>query len=378
MRPALEHTYAAATPTPQTIASLGTNPVDIAAADLDGSGIDDLVVALEGGLLTGGGGLEVLADGGAAVLLAGSTGTSYTGLELGDADGDGDLALARGGTDTIHIYANDGTGALSFTLALPLTSSGLAATLCSGDLDADGDLDLAAVAPVLLPTPQDQLTLFLYSGSGSLTTGDYAAQTVATAGALAVDLACGDFENDSIDGFCGRLDLVVVNAGTEDVEAHLGFDATTGAGEALRHRLRRHRRHPANRRQRATRRRRFVRRNPQLGAARRARATALRQRHQHRDRGARLHATHRPAAAHDPRPHRCDRQSVARPRRAGGAARCGCLPAMGRLRPEWWSRQHAGLERRAAPADWHVKTPAAEPAVRRAPPPCAIDRCRYR
>ncbi|MFT4516321.1 MAG: hypothetical protein ACI89X_005145 [Planctomycetota bacterium] len=48
-----------------------------------------------------------------------------------------------------------------------------------------------------------------------------------TGGSFAVDLACGEFDGDSIPGYLARREIVVVHGGSRDAEVKYGLDADT-------------------------------------------------------------------------------------------------------------------------------------------------------
>ncbi|HEX2051684.1 MAG TPA: FG-GAP-like repeat-containing protein [Actinomycetota bacterium] len=132
----------------------GKGPHEVAVADLDGDGVDDVALANVAW------GDE---NGSVGVLLANGDGTfgAETRYETGpqprsvtagdlDADGDADLVAARYDSDTqktqVLPLLNDGTGAMTAAPAVELTiavSGGGSPRVAAGDLDGDGDADLA-------------------------------------------------------------------------------------------------------------------------------------------------------------------------------------------------------------------------------------------
>ncbi|MBK9385665.1 MAG: VCBS repeat-containing protein [Planctomycetes bacterium] len=215
--------------------SVGLRPSDVVCGDLDGNGTDDVVVARQGEPLSGGSGLAVALNGGAFAALAipGGHATQVVKLALGDLDDDGDLdlaAVAQGAPDQILLFAGDGAGALSFAGAISLSSSGLASGLCLGDLDGDGTNDLAVLLSTLFPTPTSSLEVHRYTGSGALDASDFTADTaLPTTGTLAHDVACGELDGDSYPGVLHRPELVVVHAGSGDVQAFYGYVSATSS-----------------------------------------------------------------------------------------------------------------------------------------------------
>lgn len=220
----------------------GAQPASIVAGDLNGADRDDMVVGRIGRPFVGGAGLALRIDNGAFAELAipGGYADKVVAMALCDLDGDGDndlAALAQGGPDQILLYAGDGVGGLVFADAITLPTSGLAKGLCCRDLDGDLEPDLAVLLPVLFPTPATDLRVYVYSGSGTLTAGDYAAGTdITTGGQFGVALACGEFDDDSIPGFLTLRDLAIVHAGSSDVLGGYGLDTgswTFGSTAAL-------------------------------------------------------------------------------------------------------------------------------------------------
>lgn len=236
-------TNVGSTPLAASTSSGGLRPTDVACGDLDAAdGRDDVVVAREGEFLSGGAGIAVSLNGGPFTDLAIPAGnaTKAVKLALGDLDGDGDqdlAAVAQGSPDQVLLFDGDGQGGLTFAGALDLPTSGLANGLCCADLDGDGNGDLAVGLTVLFPTPATSLRIYTYTGSGSLDAADYdGGVDVATGGTLAVDVACGELDGDTMPGYLWRRDVVVVHAGSGDAEALYGYDpnaAGFGSSAAL-------------------------------------------------------------------------------------------------------------------------------------------------
>ncbi|MBK9386970.1 MAG: VCBS repeat-containing protein [Planctomycetes bacterium] len=217
-----------ASPTVSSSSTGGLRASCIAAADLDGDPIDDLVLGRQGEPFAGGSGLCLARNGGSPIdlLIPSPHPSSIERVALGDLDGDGDndlAAVARGASDELLLFSGDGSGTLAFAGALALSSSGLASGLALGDFDRDGRLDLAVVQPVLFP-PSQTLRLYRRTSTGALSSALFAAPLdLAIGGSLSVDLATGELEDDSIDGFLSRIDFALADAGSSSVSVQHGF-----------------------------------------------------------------------------------------------------------------------------------------------------------
>ncbi len=165
---------------PKGILTVGTNPVAIAAGDLNGDGKVDLVIAN--------------GDGTIMVLLGSGTGTfapavayaagAPTGLVLADFNGDGklDVAISNGAESTVSILFGNGDGTLQ-PMGAGFAVGGNPVSLAAGDFNGDGNVDLASAnfadgtASVLLGngdgTFQPALTLIAASGSHGIAIADF-------------------------------------------------------------------------------------------------------------------------------------------------------------------------------------------------------------
>ncbi len=220
------------------VSGLGSNPVGVAAGDVDGSGLDDLAIALQGeALIAGQSGVAVSIDGGAPMLLTAPAGGfgSMEAVELCDLDGDGDLDLIATVAGTIFaasasdvlLYEGDGLG--GFAAPIALTTAEDPRALCCGDLDGDGDLDIAVTTQALV-TP-GAAELFMNDGltAGAWGAGSFSSGGTYAGGDVPYAIACGDLDDENIDGFYYRNDVVVANLGSGDLTRHDGF-ADAGAG----------------------------------------------------------------------------------------------------------------------------------------------------
>ena len=78
--------------------------------------------------------------------------------------------------------------------------------------------ELVVCEPELFFPPTTTLRVFTFSGSAPLDASDYGASTtVATSGTFATDVVCGDLDANAVAGN-PRADVVVVHAGSGDVE----------------------------------------------------------------------------------------------------------------------------------------------------------------
>jgi hypothetical protein len=143
--------------------STRNNPIDLAMGDLDGDGIDDLLVALQGrgtGNYPTGEDCDVGINKGGYVILTGTGlatpfSTSFTPqlnllnvsdpravaiADLTPGSGGADIVLTSHCDDTVVIYTGDGSGGFSFLEAHAVGSWPYALDVT--DLDGDGSLDL--------------------------------------------------------------------------------------------------------------------------------------------------------------------------------------------------------------------------------------------
>ncbi len=135
---------------------------------------------------------------------------------LGDLDGDGDLdlAMANEGENFVAIRLNDGTGQLSGTLNIPVSSQAFEAAM--GDVDGDGDLDII----VADGGGDNTSSVLLNNGDATFALGT----PISTPDGFG--LVLGDVDND------GDLDLLISNAAGNAVSVRLNENAFTVTARA--------------------------------------------------------------------------------------------------------------------------------------------------
>jgi hypothetical protein len=139
-------------------------------------------------------------------------------VDVFDLDGDGDQDVALGGRDGVHVFVNDGTGALA--------SRGIEWAPCGGpggggnltvvvselthaDVDRDGDDDVVTTGYCESPTgPRPGVWLFANDGTGAFPS---VASAGVAGGAALVGLSVADVDED------GHLDVVTGNPSASSV-----------------------------------------------------------------------------------------------------------------------------------------------------------------
>ena len=182
----------------------GAGPKVVVAVDVDGDGVKDLVSANQD-------------ESSASVLLGSSDGTFGSRLDFptcphahdvtaGDLDGDGrvDLAVACWGGNVVSVLLGNGDG--TFRQHADYESGPAPHSIVAGDFNGDGRLDLAAAN-------HDGNSVGILLGTGG---GTFAPVVAHRVGKRPHRIAVGDLNGD------GHLDLVTANDGSDDVSVLLG------------------------------------------------------------------------------------------------------------------------------------------------------------
>ncbi len=187
-------------------------PGAVKAADMNGDGIPDLIVANSGGndvLIYPG-----LGDGQFGPPVGGTegfaVGTDPTGLTVADLNGQPDLIVANTGSNDITVLLGQGTGsAWTMTNGPRLTAGYGPVATAVGDFNHDGKLDIA-----VSNSQSNNVTLLPGLGQGFFDDQNPTTLPVGqTPGPIFVD----PFHN-------GTNDLLTVNAGSNDLTLISGFD----------------------------------------------------------------------------------------------------------------------------------------------------------
>jgi hypothetical protein len=181
---------------------LGTSPgpVAVACGDLDGDGIDEVVVASMAG-----NSIDIFkhqADGFSAKTNISSGGRAPRAIVIADLNHDGrnDIVVANNGSGEITVLLNKGGGTFSSPrgvhVGIPVTS------LYAADFNGDGAMDIAAA-----DAESNTVSVFVNRGDGALThMQDFTASGPA-------GLAAADLNRD------GTADLVIAESGSNSVGA---------------------------------------------------------------------------------------------------------------------------------------------------------------
>lgn len=195
---------------PSTLYTVGSFPIGIENADLNGDGILDLVVANRGsntvsvlmGLGSGG-----VGDGTFSSQTSYFAGAAPHHLLLADFNEDGiqDVAVANNGVQSLSVLLGLGTGGIGnggFASPSSLVMNNLGTGIAAADVDGDGILDLLGSEYT-----SGTIALFRGLGSGGVGNGTFASAVHISAGPEPYDIEAGDFDHDD------KIDLMVSNSG---------------------------------------------------------------------------------------------------------------------------------------------------------------------
>jgi len=198
-----------------------TNPIPLAAADLDGDGKIDMIagnsvsnsISIFRNKATSG----VLDASSFAARIDKAVGGTPMGIAIGDLTGDGkpDIAVANSSSTSVHVFRNTSTiGSLSFAAAISLTTGSTPYDLVIADLNGDGLQDIAVANA-------GTTTVSVFKNTMSAGTLSFAAKSDFTVGSNPKGIAIGDIDGN------GVPDIVVSNSGSTTISV---LRNTTSAG----------------------------------------------------------------------------------------------------------------------------------------------------
>ena len=216
-----------APPSSQSTFAIGSNPTSLAVADLNGDGAPDLVVS--SGYATGT--VTVLLNtttkGATAPSFSASTysvGAYPNSVAAADLNGDGkpDLVVANGGSGDVSVLANTTTaGVLSFAPPQTLAVGSIPVSVAVADLNGDGAPDL-----VVANYWDDTVSVLVNTTAPGSTTPTFASQTTFAVGSYPASVAVADLNGD------GKPDIVVANSKYDNYSISVLLNTTTPGAAA--------------------------------------------------------------------------------------------------------------------------------------------------
>ena len=201
----------------------GSGPTDIAVADLDGNGTQDLVTANQGsaavGVMLGNG------DGTFQAVVKYSTNGSPMSVTVGDFNSDGkqDVATDKRDPHGFGVLLGNGDGTLQAEINR-LTPAAYAYSLTAADINMDGELDL------ITPNYQAQsVSIFLGNGDGTMGAGAVYATASGPEGVVVADVD-GDGRPDVMTANSGGSGSMSLLLGNGDGTLKANIDSVAGSG----------------------------------------------------------------------------------------------------------------------------------------------------
>lgn len=195
---------------PVSVLKTGDTPSVVKAADINGDGTLDLIVANREEAY-----FNVFLGAGGAYFDAGPSPSSSTGsrdMALADFDGDGhlDIVSSSAALNNVRVFLGDGAG--GFSLAGLKDTLGAPGAVLAADLNGDDHVDVAVASG-------EGLHVFFGTGDGTLDDGDFYPHETAPTAVRAADLD-GD----------GHIDLVVTRSSSNVSKNKLAVYAGIGEG----------------------------------------------------------------------------------------------------------------------------------------------------